>query len=418
MYIHPCNYILIEMAITVTAPLWIGIFIGAIIGGFAELWGISNADVLLKLSKWEDRLFINCIAIAIGVGAVLLYGLSAFGLGFHFGIKPDYVMGVALGGIIFGVGIAISGYVPGTEWMALGEGRREAVYAVAGGLLGAASWTLLYQTSVGQWLVNTYNFGQIYLGGKVGTDLKIGFLISIGWLALMLGIAYFLPRYKGGKSCVYIGTHKNYQMPGPELAEHKEATETLIEGSAMPIGPDDKLAKNANQHWAPNNNLRWLLTFVGAIIGAVVVLEMFLHQIFGESTTYSWMVGYLWLPTYNYSKLVFSTIGWEPFSDIGTLLGAFIVSIFVSRRFQAFNRWVPKTWKKRFGDSEIKRALGVFGGSFMVLFGARMADGCASGHILSGDLQMAVSSIEFFVFVAISLLVAGWFIYSRKAGGN
>jgi hypothetical protein len=47
-----------------------------------------------------------------------------------------------------------------------------------------------------------------------------------------------------------------------------------------------------------------------------------------------------------------------------------------------------------------------------------MADGCASGHILSGDLQMAVSSIEFFVFVAISLLVAGWFIYSRKAGGN
>jgi len=39
------------MTITVTAPLWIGIFIGAIIGGFAELWGISNADVLLKLSK-------------------------------------------------------------------------------------------------------------------------------------------------------------------------------------------------------------------------------------------------------------------------------------------------------------------------------------------------------------------------------
>jgi len=406
------------MTISVTAPMWIGIFIGMIIGGLAELWGISNSDVLLKLSTWEDRLFVNCIAIAIGVGGVLLYGLSALGVGFHFGIKPDYVIGVAIGGLIFGAGIAISGYVPGTEWMALGEGRREAIYAVAGGLLGAAAWTLLYQTSAGQWLITTYNFGQIYLAGKVGTNLVVGFYISIVWLAIMLSVAYFLPRFKGGKSCVYIGTHKDYKMPPPELSQHKEATETLIEGSAMPIGPDDKLAKNANMHWAPRNDLRWLLTFVGAIIGAVVVLEMFLHQIFGESTTYSWMVGYLWLPGYNYSKLVFATVGWEPFSDIGTLLGAFIAAVFVSRRFQAFNKWIPRTWKKRYGGSEIKRAVAVFGGSFMVLFGARMADGCASGHILSGDLQMAVSSIEFFIFVVISLLATGWFVYKRKRRGN
>ena len=406
------------MTISYTAALWIGIFIGAAIGGFAELWGISNSDILLRLSKWEDRLFINCIAIAIGVGAVALYGLAALGVSFHFGVKPIYVIGVALGAVIFGSGIALSGYVPGTEWMALGEGRREAVYAVAGGLLGAATWTILYQTPAGQWLVNTDNYGELYLGGKVGTNLFDGFLISIAWLALMLMVAYFLPRYKGGKSCVYIGTHSDYKMPPPELAMHKEATETLIEGSSMPIGPRDKLARNANEHWAPNNDLKWMLTFVGAFIGLIVVLEMFLHQIFGESTTYSWMVGYLWLPSYNYSKLVFATVGWEPFTDIGTLLGAFLVSIFVSRRFQAFNYWVPRTWKKRFGPNELKRAIGVFSGSFLVLFGARMADGCASGHILSGDLQMAASSIEFFVVVAISLLIVGRILYGKSKWVN
>jgi uncharacterized membrane protein YedE/YeeE len=402
------------VAISFTAPLWVGIFIGAIIGALAELWGISNSDVLLRLSKWEDRLFINCIAIAVGVGAVALYGLAALGVSFHYGIKPDYVVGVALGGIIFGAGIAISGYVPGTEWMALGEGRREAVYAVAGGLLGAASWTLLYQTSAGQWLVTTYNYGQIYLGGKVGTNLLDGFLISVGWLILMLGIAYYLPRFKHGKSCIYMGTHPDYTMLPAESAVHREATEILTEGSAMPVGREDRLARNANEHWAPENDLRWLLTFVGVIIGLVVVLEMFMHQIFGESTTYSWVAGYLWLPTYSYSKLVFNTVGWEPFSDIGTLLGAFVAAVFVSRRFQAFNKWTPRTWRKRFGDSELKRAVGVFAGSYFVLFGARMADGCASGHILSGDLQMAVSSIEFFVVVAISLLVSGRIIYGKS----
>ncbi len=141
---------------------------------------------------------------------------------------------------------------------------------------------------------------------------------------------------------------------------------------------------------------------------------MFLHQIFGESTTYSWIVGYLWLPSYKYSQLVFATIGWEPYSDIGTLLGAFLAAIFISRRFHSFNKWIPRTWKERFGDSEIKRATGVFLGTYLVLFGARMADGCASGHILSGDLQMAVSSIEFFMFVFASLLITGRLLYGKK----
>jgi len=42
-----------------------------------------------------------------------------------------------------------------------------------------------------------------------------------------------------------------------------------------------------------------------------------------------------------------------------------------------------------------------------------MAGGCASGHILSGDLQMALSSIEFFVIVAISLLITGKLLYGK-----
>ena len=203
-------------------------------------------------------------------------------------------------------------------------------------------------------------------------------------------------------------------MSDYELAIHRETTEILVEGSAMPEGPNDKLAKSANEYWAPSSDLRGLLTFIGVIIGATVVLEMFLHQIFGESTTYSWIVGYLWLPTYSYSKLVFTTIGWEPYSDIGTMLGAFLSAVFVTRRFQAFNKWMPKTWVIRFGDSEIKRAFGAFIGTYLVLFGARMAGGCASGHILSGDLQMAVSSIEFFLAVMVSMLISGKLLYGRR----
>ena len=402
--------------IAVTAWEWIGLFIGMIVGGLAEAWGISNPEILIRLGKFQDRLFIGCIAIAIGAGALALYGLAALGVSFHWGVKPDYVWGVALGAAIFGTGIAISGYVPGTIWMALGEGRRDAVYAVFGGLLGAASWTLIYQTSFGHWLVTYDNFGEIYFGGKVDTDLYVGFGIAVIWAILMFGVAYMLPRYKGGKSCFYQSSHKNYKPTTAEEEQNIESAEVLQEGSSMPMG-NGTTAEQFNYHYTVSSDLfgKVMLT-VGIIIGLTVVLEMFLHQILGESTTFSWIAAELWLPAsyWKYSEIVVTTIGWEPFSDIGTLFGAFLFSVFVTRRFQAFNKVLPPSWVSRFGNSEIKRAGGAFGGSFMMLLGARMADGCASGHILSGDLQMAVSSLEFFVIVIIFLLIAVHLIYKTK----
>ncbi len=401
--------------ISVTAYEWIGLFIGIVIGGLAEAWGISNPEVLIRLGRWKDRLFVGCIAIAIGAGSLALYGLSFAGVAFHWGIKPDYVVGVALGGAIFGTGIAISGYVPGTIWMALGEGRRDAIYALLGGLLGAASWTLIYQTSFGQWLVSYLNFGEIYFAGKVDTNIDLGFGIAILWAAIMFTIAYTLPRYKHGKSCAYTSLHKNYKLSPEEEAEYIDTASMLLEGSSMPLGKNN-LPEKVNYHWTVSSKLFGVVMMsVGIIIGLTVVLEMFLHQIFGESTTYSWIVAKIWLPAgyWNYSTLVAHTIGWEPFSDIGTLFGAFLASIFFTRRFQSFNNVIPPSWKKRFGNSQIKRAAGAFSGAFLMLLGARMADGCASGHILSGDLQMAVSSLEFFVVVMIFLLLVSRIIYRR-----
>jgi len=136
--------------ITYTAPMWVGLIIGFIIGAAAEIWGIANPETLIRLAKWEDRLFVVCIALGIAIGTPVLFGLYAAGVGFHWSPKPLYVIGVLIGGLFFGAGLALSGYFPGSIWMALGEGRRDAIYAVFGAILGAATWTALYQTPVGQ----------------------------------------------------------------------------------------------------------------------------------------------------------------------------------------------------------------------------------------------------------------------------
>lgn len=49
-----------------------------------------------------------------------------------------------MGGIFFGVGLAIFGYCPGTGVAACGEGRKDAVVGVVGMLAGAWVFVWMY----------------------------------------------------------------------------------------------------------------------------------------------------------------------------------------------------------------------------------------------------------------------------------
>lgn len=150
---------------------------------------------------------------------------------------------------------------------------------------------------------------------------------------------------------------------------------------------------------------------VAAVIAVLVVLSLFLRQPFGQSTTYSWVVGELVLPGFDYSRLVAATIGWEPLSDLGVIIGAFLAARFVSRRFTAFRPVVPPSWRNRFGTARAPRAAAVFGGAFLTLFGARMAGGCTSGHTLSGGVQLSVSAAVFTAAFLAAMILTARLIY-------
>ncbi|MHB1566007.1 MAG: hypothetical protein ACYCXG_04715 [Acidiferrobacter sp.] len=167
--------------VMITAPQWVGIVIGFVIGGLAEVWGIANPESIIRLTRWIDRLFITCVSLGGAFAVLLLYGLYWAGIDMHFSLKPLYFYGIGLGGTLFGVGLALSGYFPGSEWMALGEGRRDALFAIPAGLLGAASWTALYQTQVGQWLVNQANVGSVLITGRTIPHPFARTLLPIGW---------------------------------------------------------------------------------------------------------------------------------------------------------------------------------------------------------------------------------------------
>ncbi|WP_243678508.1 YeeE/YedE thiosulfate transporter family protein [Vulcanisaeta distributa] len=240
---------------------------------------------------------------------------------------------------------------------------------------------------------------------------------------IMMLIAYFLPRFKGGKrSCIMnalgraaarVGVTKIKVGPTELEAKKMEDTRNYLTEGGLPYKKGSFAWKINNYYAVESNIYAWFMVLIGALIAIAVILGIIFHQIFGESTTDSWIAGYLFMPSFRYSQIVFKTIGWEPLSDIGTFLGAFFTAVLVTKRFTAFKPVIPPSWRNRFGNSWTKRALGSFIGAYLMLFGARMADGCASGHILSGWLQMADSGLLFGIMVLLFAIITARLLYGN-----
>lgn len=399
--------------ISVTTPLWVGLLVGVAFGVPASIWGIGNPETVIRTARLVDRLLLGCFLFVTAVGSVLLYGLYAMGFAMHFSPRPVYLVGVTVGGLLFGAGAAISGYFPGTEMIALGEGRREALFAIPGGLLGAAAWTLLYQTSLGHWLLSAANLGDLVVIGDIATIRPVPTLIvAVVYAVVCLALLSFLPRYKGGQR-----SYLRYLTDGT-TDEHDRicALDTaayLGEGAVDLLGsrPESRLERLTESE-VPSANLHArTIRVVGFLVAAVVVLSLFLRQPFGQSTTYSWVVGHLFFPDFDYSHQVFASIGWEPLTDVGVMFGAMAASVLITGRFTAFRPAIPPSWRNRFGPSAGKRAVACFVGSFLVLFGARMAGGCTSGHTLSGGVQLAVSAWLFTAAMLATFFAVGRFAY-------
>ena len=154
---------------------------------------------------------------------------------------------------------------------------------------------------------------------------------------------------------------------------------------------------------------RWNPYLVGAAIGVLSWLVFsIVNKPLGISTSISAASGAIAIPAAGvdavkanpYWKTTFPKWDYGMLFLVGTFLGA-LVSSLASRSFKI--ETVPSVWAERFGPSRLKRLLGAFTGGVLIMYGARMADGCTSGHGISGSLQLAISSWTFF----LTLFAAG-----------
>jgi uncharacterized membrane protein YedE/YeeE len=108
-------------------------------------------------------------------------------------------------------------------------------------------------------------------------------------------------------------------------------------------------------------------------------------------------------------------IDWEWMLVAGVFLGSML-----SARLSGDHtkESAPALWRSRFGSSVGKRYAAAFLGGAVMMFGARVAQGCTSGHGISGALQLAVSSWIFVVVLFAVAVATTFLLYGQKGGAG
>ena len=113
-----------------------------------------------------------------------------------------------------------------------------------------------------------------------------------------------------------------------------------------------------------------------------------------------------------YAKNVANPLNYSFIFVIAMAIGAVVSG--VARRETIEERRVPSLWRKNFGDSVAKRYVGAFIGGFIVIFGARLAGGCTSGHMMSGMMQTSLSGYIFTIGVFVAAIPTAMIMYKRS----
>lgn len=162
--------------------------IGVIFGGIIQYARVDKFEKIAGFAMLKDTIVPKMLFLTIGLSSIAIYFMHESGVT-NLHIKPIILSGLIIGGIMFGVGMAILGKCPGTGPISMAEGRIDVMVGAIGGLFGGLVFTLFYDDVFKP--LQGENFGTTIL-----TDLFKGneeLSVLIFGVVLVL-IAVFLPK--------------------------------------------------------------------------------------------------------------------------------------------------------------------------------------------------------------------------------
>ena len=124
----------------------IALILGIFFGFSLNKAGLTKYHKIVNVFRLTDLAVLKFMMTALVVSMSGLYLLRGLGLVTFPTVPATYVVGNVVGGLIFGVGMAFSGYCPGTCAAGSGEGKLDyLIPGLLGFLVGAALYGLSYQ---------------------------------------------------------------------------------------------------------------------------------------------------------------------------------------------------------------------------------------------------------------------------------
>jgi uncharacterized membrane protein YedE/YeeE len=167
--------------------LLLGLVTGVAFGFLLQKGRVAKFPVIVGQFLLKDWTVVKVMATAVAVGAVGVYALVGAGAA-ELHVRPLLWGGVLLGGALFGLGIVLLGYCPGTTVAACGEGRRDAMVGVLGMLAGAGVFVAVYPL-LQPVIEGLGDAGKVTIPGATGTSPWVWVAAAV--VAVGLLIAWF-----------------------------------------------------------------------------------------------------------------------------------------------------------------------------------------------------------------------------------
>jgi len=159
-----------------------GLLIGFAFGFLLQKGQVAKRRVIVNQFLLKDFTVMKTMLTAIVVGGIGVYVLKTAGL-VTLHVKPLQLGALIVGGLIFGVGMVVLGYCPGTCVAAAGEGSRDALWGLLGMSAGAIVFSEVFTVLGG--LLKWNDFGPVTLPEMTGIPWWLWFAAVAGGLYLL-----------------------------------------------------------------------------------------------------------------------------------------------------------------------------------------------------------------------------------------
>ncbi|HZL77226.1 MAG TPA: YeeE/YedE thiosulfate transporter family protein [Candidatus Limnocylindrales bacterium] len=159
---------------------WLALPLGIIFGVLLHRGGVANYNVIVNQFRFKDFTVLKVMFTAIIVGGIGVLLLKSTGHA-QYHIKPANMLGVALGATLFGVGMVLYGYCPGTGVAAMATGSLHAMVGFVGMLVGGVLYALSF-TWVEAHVQSVAALGKVRLPDITGVP-------DWGWFVILSAIA-------------------------------------------------------------------------------------------------------------------------------------------------------------------------------------------------------------------------------------